>query len=286
MDPVAALERLGGVGSRAALLRITTRRRLRRAVKDGHIRRVRRGDYALAAADRALVKARQLGGVASHLSAAQLHGWEVAFPASTPWITVPRNRAVRDRRNCHLFWADLDGETGDVTSASRTVLDCARRLPFGPALAVADSALRHLDVSPERLVKEADEVRGKGAAAARRVAASASRLAANPFESVVRALAIEAGLDVEPQVVVRVADRIVQPDLLDRGRRLVIEADSWEFHTGKDAFERDCWRYNALVLDGWTVLRFTWRQVMLDPDYVLACLRQLAAVPSGKANVA
>lgn len=286
MDPVAALERLGGVGSRAALLRMTTRRRLRRAVKAGQVRRVRRGDYALAAADRALVKARQLGGVASHLSAAQLHGWEVAFPSTNPWVTVPRNRAVQGRRNCHLFWADLDGETGDITSAARTVLDCARRLPFGPALAVADSALRHLDVSPERLVKEADEVRGKGAAAARRVAAAASPRAANPFESVLRALAIEAGLDVEPQHPVVVADTLIHPDLVDRRRRLVLEADSWEFHTGKEAFERDCWRYNALVLDGWTVLRFTWRQVMLDPDYVLACLLQLATGPSGKANAA
>ncbi|WP_109510205.1 type IV toxin-antitoxin system AbiEi family antitoxin domain-containing protein [Nocardioides speluncae] len=162
MDPVAALERLGGVASHADLRRLTSRKRLRTALKSGQVRRLRRGHYMLTEADRALVKARRIGGVVSHLSAAQLHGWEVAFPPALPWVTVPRSRVVPDRHGCHLFWANLDGESGDLTSPVRTVLDCARRLPFGPALAVADSALRHRDVSPERLVAEADQIRGKG----------------------------------------------------------------------------------------------------------------------------
>ncbi len=50
------------------------------------------------------------------------------------------------------------------------------------------------------------------------------------------------------------------------GKVRALEADSWEFHTGKDAHGRDCWRYTVLVCGGWVVLRFTWRQVMFEPD--------------------
>jgi very-short-patch-repair endonuclease len=115
-------------------------------------------------------------------------------------------------------------------------------------------------------------VRGKGAARARRVAEHASSLAANPFESVLRGIAIEAGLDVLPQSPITLGSVTVHPDVVDRGRRLVIEAESWEWHSGKEAFQRDCWRYTMLVVSGWVVLRFTWWQVMHDPHFVRSCL--------------
>ncbi len=44
--------------------------------------------------------------------------------------------------------SDIDGW---ATSKVRTVLDCATELPFDEALAVADSALRHGDVTREEL---------------------------------------------------------------------------------------------------------------------------------------
>lgn len=140
----------------------------------------------------------------------------------------------------------------------RTVIDCARRLTFGQGLAIADSALRHGDVDGERLIEVASGVRGKGAAGARRVARHASGLAVNPFESVLRAIALDAGLGVSAQRPIAIAGIVVHPDLVDEQLRLAIEADSWRWHAGKDAHERDCWRYTMLVVDGWTVLRFTW----------------------------
>ena len=123
-------------------------------------------------------------------------------------------------------------------------------------------------------------MRGKGAAAARRVARHASGLAANPFESMLRAIAVEAGLSVRPQVGISVGrGEVVHPDVVDSRRRIVLEADSWQFHTGRDAHARDCLRYTLLVVHGWTVLRFTWRQVMHDPDYVRWCLSSLLGAP-------
>jgi hypothetical protein len=286
MDAVEAVGRLGGIATRTDLLHLTTARKLRAAVAEQSVVLVRRGRYRLPDADRALTRAVQLSGVASHLSAAQLHGWEVAFPSTTPWITVPRNSKARKSPRHHLFWGDVSDERGHVTSPMRTVLDCARRLPFAVALTVADSALRHGDVDQQALVRDAGAVRGKGAEQARRVAAQASPLAANPFESVLRALALEVGIDATPQLEVEIRGVTIHPDVGDRERGIVLEADSWEFHTGKDAHERDCWRYTVLVCGGWVVLRFTWRQVMFEPEFVTECLLQVLARSQERANAA
>lgn len=286
MDPVAALAQLGGVAGLRQLLQLTTRRRLRQAVERGEINRPAHDLYRLAEADAALVIASEVGGVVSHLSAATLHGWEVAFPATCPWITVRPNAPVAKKDGMHLFWSDLTDEPGPVTSPARTVIDCARRLALGPALAVADSALRHRSVTSAELRVHADRVRGKGAAQARSVVRHASALADNPFESMLRAHAIEAGLEVAPQVPIPIRGLVVHPDVVDRRRRLVLEADSWEFHSGREAHARDCWRYTMLVVLGWRVLRFTWRQVMHEPDYVRSCLVAAREGPPGKENVA
>jgi very-short-patch-repair endonuclease len=272
VDAVEALQVLGGAAGSRNLLRLTTARKLRTAISRGRIIRIGRGRFRLHDADRALAKALEIGGMVSHLSAAQLHGWELPFSPTLPWVSVPRNARTRGARGCQLKWAELSEEHGHVTSPLRTVIDCARVLPFPAALAVADSALRHGDVDTESLVRAAAGVRGKGAAGARRVAEHASPLAANPFESILRGIAIDAGLEVRPQSPISLGSVTIHPDVVDRGRRLVIEAESWEWHSGKEAFQRDCRRYTMLVVGGWVVLRFTWWEVMHDPDFVRSCL--------------
>ncbi len=216
--------------------------------------------------------AAKLGGMASHGSAAQLHGWEIAFASPVASVTVPRNRTVGKVNGTDVYWADLSNESGLVTSPLRTVIDCARRLPFAGALSIADSALRHGDVDADSLIEAASRVTGKGAASARRVAKHSSALAANPFESTLRAIALDAGLDVVPQLSIPIAGIVIHPDVVSPLLNLVLEADSWEWHGGRRAHERDCWRYTMLVVNGWTVLRFTWEQVMLNPDFVRACI--------------
>lgn len=57
----------------------------------------------------------------------------------------------------------------------------------------------------------------------------------------------------------------------------MVEADSFEFHGHRRALKRDCERYNALVLHGWVVLRFSWEHVMHQPDYVRQCLLAVAS---------
>jgi very-short-patch-repair endonuclease len=106
------------------------------------------------------------------------------------------------------------------------------------------------------------------------VAEHADRRAANAFESALRGVLIEAGLTgFVPQVQIPLSDRMVRVDLADQARRIVIEADSYQFHGGREAWERDCERYDELTAAGWVVLRFTWRQVVDRPGQVVEIVR-------------
>jgi len=278
---VRALERLGGVADRAALLRLTSRRRLRAAVEDDLIGRPTRDHYVLPTAHRAKQAAADTHGVASHLSAAAHWGWELLKQPDRPHVTVRRGRMVATdlQKKYAVHWAALadDEVDGRFTAPIRTVLDCARNLPFGDALAVADSALRH-GLDADALRAAAAKLRGPGSTHARRVVAAADGRAANAFESALRALAIKAGMTVEPQVELDTPTGAVWPDLVDRSRRIVIEADSWTWHARHERqHDRDCERCNALVVAGWRVLRFTRDQVMSQPDYVRDTLCSLMA---------
>lgn len=280
VQAVAALERLGGVAGARELLRLTSSRRLKQALRLGEIDQVGRGWFALPTASEARREAASLSAVVCLRSAAAHHGWALKQQPEMPEVAVPRGRRVTAarRERIHVVWMDLaadDLEDG-VTTPLRTVIDCARRLPFDEALAVADSALRSGLVTREEL--SAVRVQGAGAAAVRRVLEHADGRAANPFESVLRALAIEAGLDVEPQLALDLGTGVIHPDLTDTSRRLVLEADSWTHHATRSGHRHDCARYNLMVLQGWLVLRFTWEQVMGEQAYVRWVLGQVRRV--------
>jgi very-short-patch-repair endonuclease/predicted transcriptional regulator of viral defense system len=66
-------------------------------------------------------------------------------------------------------------------------------------------------------------------------------------------------------------------DFLWRAERLVVETDSRAFHTSRHAFEHDRLRDQRLTLAGYTVVRFTWRQVTGDPAGVAGTLAALLA---------
>ena len=55
--------------------------------------------------------------------------------------------------------------------------------------------------------------------------------------------------------------------------KLVIEIDGYELHSQRAVFEQDRERQNDLVLDRWTVLRFTYRQLTRHPGYVIDTIR-------------
>jgi very-short-patch-repair endonuclease len=60
-------------------------------------------------------------------------------------------------------------------------------------------------------------------------------------------------------------------------RKVAIEIDGRLHEEDRDLFESDRWRQNALVADGWRVLRFTWNMLDEHPEVVVAAVR--AAIP-------
>ncbi|MFT4010403.1 MAG: DUF559 domain-containing protein [Nocardioidaceae bacterium] len=290
MHPVDALTRLGGVADGKTILQLTSRRQLRTALKHGLVVKAGAHGFALVTAQDALKLARAVNGVASHESAALYHGWEVKLTPE-PSVIVPRHRRVsrHDARLGTIRYRNLEEHEHDglATRKARTVIDCAKDLPFDRALAVADSALRHGDVTHEELIRLANAIPSNGRKQALRVVEAADGRAANPFESVLRAIALDVpGLSIEPQVVIRHGAFVCRPDLVDVVHRIVVEADSHEFHSSREALKKDIERYTGLTCRGWRVVRFAWEHVMFDPGYVRACLLACLEGPEVQATLA
>ncbi len=281
MDAVAALTRLGGIATAGEVLTLTTRKRLRSAVSAGQIVHVSRSRYALPSGDEARALAISLDGHLRLLSAAAHWGWKTKWPARWPQVLVAKRPAVPANADLTIGNLPRIDRDGWATARVRTVLDCAAELPFDQALSVADSALRSGDVTVEQLEQALPT-----SLVVRRVVEHASALAANPFESVLRAILIEAGIAVVPQWATTIHGVTYHPDLADPLLGIAIEANSWAHHASKSDHDRDCVRYNALVLAGWLVLRFTWEQVMFAPDEVVRSVRAALALRTRVAALA
>jgi very-short-patch-repair endonuclease len=280
------LQRCGGTATFAELRGSVSGRAIRGALADGAIRRIAKGVYAMPPAADPFAAARAQGGVVSHVSAAVLHGFSVLELPAKPHITVPRGQHRRlSSVDCELHWADGVPSDGRVTGKLRTVLDCARTLPFDAALAIADSALRLGAVDRSQLLIGAAELSGPGCLRARRVAAAADGRAESPLESVLRSILIEADIDgFEPQVVVRDDGFSARIDLGHPGLLIALEADSFAHHGTRKALTRDCRRHVNLTIRGWRLLRFSWEDVMFDREWVVDVIRQAVAGSPGHHN--
>lgn len=273
VDVLEVLRRCGGRASWRQLRALGISRVSLLAARDaGTVVRSRRGHYRLAELGEHLAAAHALSATLSHRSAALHHGLEVATVPEKPEVIVRRDRnlSAAQRSRARVWWRSVPKDDDDegVTTVLRTVVDCARDLPFAEALAVADSALRAERLTPGALAAATRDLRGPKAARARRVAQHADVRAANAFESALRAIALDAGLEVEPQVQVTASGVFAMVDLADVGRRLVVEAESFTHHADRRGFRKDIRRYTELAVIGWTVLRFTWEDVMFQPAYV------------------
>ncbi|WP_232828276.1 DUF559 domain-containing protein [Kribbella monticola] len=274
------LVRSGGRATFGELVAGSSRRAVAKAVKCGVIERVARGIYVRSGLFAAQRVAIAYDGVLSHLSAAEYWSLPLLTPPELPHVTVPPNRHSRSGPPAVLHWAQIDpGDLpGRTTSVTRTVLDCARILPFAEALAVADAALAKTSIRRSDLVAAAARMRGPGTPQARRIAGAANAWAGSFLESVLRAVLLDAGIEgFEPQVVVEAGSFRARVDLGHRQARIAVEADGYEFHGGRHEFAADCRRYDELVAAGWLVLRFTYEQVLSNPDWVVATIRRALA---------
>lgn len=178
---------------------------------------------------------------------------------SMPWVPVPGAAIV------------------PVTPPVDTVVACAAQLPLVQAIVIADSALRRHLCTRADLHAGVEALRGVGELASlRQVLRWCDARSGSVLESLLRVILCQAGL-VPPrtQHVVRdPATGVVQRvDFAWPENRLVVEVDGRRWHDPADRRDTDRRRDNLCARLGWTVLRFTWAEVVHGPAAVVAAVR-------------
>ncbi|OLS98480.1 hypothetical protein BJF90_09485 [Pseudonocardia sp. CNS-004] len=212
------------------------------------------------------------------LAAAYWHGMLDAAPALVE-ITVPRTThrtappgVVVRRRDLHAV--DVVEHRGLlVADGALAALETAIALPDGSAF--LDRALqRHLPFLELYECYTRNLGRRGWKDAGRLVIAAADR-ADSAAERLLKKLLREAG------ITGWVIGHRFGPHLIDLAfpeQRLAIELDGWAYHVDVDRFRADRRKGNALTAAGWTLLRFTWHDLVTRPREVIAeILHVLAA---------
>jgi very-short-patch-repair endonuclease len=192
-------------------------------------------------------------------------------PGRKPGVRVHQVRALA-RREIRVL------NQIPVTAPARTLLDLAAEL------AARDLEQCIAEAYARRLARESDlravlrlQARHRGAAALRAWVGSdvAPALTRSEAEERLLDLIRKAGLPA-PEVNVRIGPHEV--DFLWRAERLVVEVDGFQFHSSRASFERDRLRDAELQAQGFRVIRVTWRQLVDQPEGLLARIAQALAL--------
>jgi predicted transcriptional regulator of viral defense system len=281
-----------------------SKRQLYTLVDSGQLVRIRHGAFATRgvldrakaepglrhALDVAAVMAiRVHTGIASHHSAAQLHGLRLLKqpPDGTVTLTVPPGSRAGPYRQavgviCHA--AELPAEHVTrlygmpVTTAARTVVDIARTDTFMEGVVVADSALYERWASKSELRRVLDGCeRWPGASRAREVIEFADQLAESVLESCARVLFREQGLPPpELQVHISGPDRtvIARADFFWRRYGVIAETDGLLKYDSGDRAIAERRRDRLLQEAGFEVIHVTWQELFSDPARVAGRIRR------------
>lgn len=221
-------------------------------------------------------------GAASHDTAlALLLGWArepLPVEITVPVTRRPRLRGVVVHRARRLEGGDLARVDGiRVTRAHRTLLDVAGRYEADELERLLDEVLRRgalPDRLGERLRDPAARTR-KGAGTLRELVehrCGGDRVTESDLETgflqLLRRFRVPRPVS---QHEVRHSGRLVaRVDFAYPELRVALELDGYRWHAGRTRFDADRTRQNALEALGWTVLRFTWRDVHDHPEETVA----------------
>jgi very-short-patch-repair endonuclease len=286
--------RQGGVVSHAQLLRLgVSREAIKRRVRSGRLLPLHRGVYAVG--HRALgvegrrwaaVLAIGAGTVLSHSSAADAFGFR---PSSSGLVHVTvqgrtgrkRHAGVRVHRPRALAEDEITALRGlPVTTPARTILDLA-------AAGLRDRQLEAaLSIAERRRLLDFNELRRLLARYPRRPGTRSLKAQLSRFRgpvdtrSELERLAYELCDDRDlPRPLVNTVIEGKVRDFYWPDCRLVVEADSYGWHSSPSALNDDRERDVELTLAGYRVLRFTWEQATERPGYVArAILSALGAL--------
>ncbi|HZQ26822.1 MAG TPA: type IV toxin-antitoxin system AbiEi family antitoxin domain-containing protein [Acidimicrobiales bacterium] len=255
-----------------------------RAVRSGRLERVHPGVYRVAGApetweQRALAAVLASGGVVSHRSAARVWG---LLDTDIVEVTGRRVQGVTAHES-----SDLDPRHRTrrgrlpITNPMRTLVDLGAVLP-GAVPDALERALIDKLCSLAGVERALDDVarRGRAGAGPLRAALDHRALGATRADGMLepRLARLIRDYGLPMPVFQYQVGRIARVDAAYPERKLAIEVDGFEVHGTPSAFRKDLERQNRLVAAGWTILRFTWWDVIQAPHKVAAALAlQLAA---------
>lgn len=217
------------------------------------------------------------GAVLSHLSAAALWGI-LAIPGGAIEVLVEtcgarRRKGIKVHETLHLPSRDRTiRDAIPVTSLARTLLDLAEVAPSRLRRAVDEADRQQLlDVRAVReLCDRSHGRRGLKPLLALLDQASDTPHTRRQLEALFFDFCRTQGL---PLPACNVLVEGYEVDAFWPAFRLIVELDSWEFHRGRRAFERDRERDAVLQAAGYRVIRVTWRRLTQNPAEVAALLR-------------
>lgn len=264
-----------------------TDRQINRLVGNGHLRGTARRGVLVASAAPASAEQEfwravlSTGGVLSHFSAAECRQIRVTGAPPGVHVTVDPTRYVQPLPGVtvHRIALPADHRTQlarlPITTVTRTVLDCLGVLPMAQARIVLDRCLQQRQISAVDLVSRRANRPGNPQLARlhRELTGAASEA-----ERVLHRLLRRAGITGWwPNYPVTVEGHRFQIDVAFLAAKIAVEVDGWAFHSDVERFRADRRRQNRLSMAGWTVVRFTWADLVERPDEVVRTIAGLLA---------
>jgi very-short-patch-repair endonuclease len=280
-----------GVVAAWQLLRIGfTRKRIEHRLRVGRLHCLFRGVYAVGHPAvthegrwMAAVLAAGRGTLLSHRDAAAL--WEMAdYTGPAIEVTVPGTGSrevagLRIHRTRRLHPPDIASHRSiPATSPPRTLFDLAAVLAPRHLELALEEGLRSGVVSPDAVKEQVERNAGRGGAPVLRdllggapdgLARTKSRLEAQFLRF--------CGEEALPRPVVNTRVAGYEVDAHWPGTNVIVELDSWEFHRGRAAFERDRAKWAELTAAGYRVVVVTHRRLVQERSKLAATLRALLA---------
>jgi hypothetical protein len=231
------------------------------------------------------------GGIASHRSAARLHGLD-GFGRWTPEVTVRRPGGHRAPEVIVHESTQFDRVDPVIrhgircTGIDRTILDLGAVLRLPTLERAAESALRRRLTTWARLhaTLSAHSRRGRnGCGVLRALLEYRHGSPVVPLSEWSRDVAerlVDApvpAFELEYAVRDERGQHVLQVDIAFPTHRVAVELDSVEFHSGRAHMERDKRVRNELRRLGWVVVEITWREWSDDPAGVVRTIRGVLA---------
>lgn len=268
--------------------------------KKGQLKRAAPRVFVVAGSPRtwqqqARVAALSVDGLVSHAAAARLHGVD-GFRRAAIELTVPKSRAPRTsaeilhRSTQYRLTDPVLIDAIPATGITRTVLDLAGVISYSRFDRVVDAVLRQklCDWPDLYAVLAIHSIQGRnGCGPLRRLLDTRYGETAIPdsaWNRMVGQLLDRHGAPTpiyEHEIFDPAGRFIARVDLAYPRQNVAIELDSVRWHLNRQSFENDPRRKNKLLLQGWTVLTFTWSDYIDRPgalvSSVSAALQQAAA---------